>query len=296
MTAIPMVLGLLSWPSSTDAEGCQCRGTNLDKFGGSDASSLDWDFMTHIVQEGKTGTSPLVCYYKNVTNKSETEVRRIRWEVAGYYRAYLPKKKSLPYCADIYGQLAEAPVTGLLFYGYSRSQFYETTVRKPVNGWPEAATESPSTAVKKAAAKDTLVPLSSTMLVYLADPRQGSRTALIGINSMAEIQGTLVTLKYDFSNEGNTPIRIYVNASVTQGMLNDIPPMADSLLLEPKSKKSFQTRLNDEVHAETAVIVVQDLEYRTVSIDTGSFYVPINGRKLRSDKYNWQALGEEHMN
>ena len=129
LAIITLVFGALITSQTVAAQECQCAGAPIGKgFSGGDGKPLKWRFLPRTV----TTNTTIICYFKQVQNSSAAEVRDVNSQVANFFRKIIAKQKSVESCAEIAGDLKQAPTNGPLQYGpssdgYTQSSFNQMT-------------------------------------------------------------------------------------------------------------------------------------------------------------------------
>jgi hypothetical protein len=129
LTTITSVAMLIATANGQD---CKCEGTQKVSYTGGAGDPLKWIFKAYLIRPSQDFPA-LRCYYKNVTNDQDEDVRNISWQVASYFRYVIPKKHSSQSCSRIPGEMTPE-INGPLYYGVTK-QSYEATVRQPKDGW-----------------------------------------------------------------------------------------------------------------------------------------------------------------
>jgi hypothetical protein len=216
------------------AQTCSCKGSMLDHYKGGDSKPLIWTFEPYLVKPGDTDRASWICYLKIVSNESQTEARRINWEVASFYRRFVSPNASAASCATIVGEMKTSPRNGPLYHGIA--EHYDTTVREPTEGWKESSVDPKSNI---GIAKEIVVvgpngPLLAQIPVVYFSPIEASfvldldtsaaprRAVIKMVSSVAS--GKEDELIYEFSNSGNAALRVLVNLP-NDGQLSTTVPI-----------------------------------------------------------------------
>jgi hypothetical protein len=189
-----------------------CAGPMLDHYRDGDSNPLIWEFDTYLAKPSSASEPAWISYFKNVSNESTAEVRRVYWPVAHYYRRYLNPSSASPSCITMAGPTKPILSIGPLYHGIA--EHYDTNVREPLEGWKETDTGGIKPVFVQASAGRPLPPIESYFVVNTADTSP-PQTATIKITSSAfETDNLLLqksVLNYEFVSTGNAPVRLFVN-------------------------------------------------------------------------------------
>lgn len=253
---------LLTSSSALFAEPCTCPGAQRDRYAGGDSAPLTWAFETKLMRPGTADVPALVCYLRRVDNKSNSDVRNVRWEVANYFRAFIPAAQTRSACPPIPGEMNTTLSNGPLHFGIT-SQGYETTVRQPKAGWPSQT----SSAVKGGVEW----PLLTT--VFSVDfPGDGAvRTADIVVLSAATQGDGVTTLEYDIKNIG--PMFIEFAADLPIEMSERLPFAQKGILLKANDRLNFKVTFPGRPQPVPSSLVIYGPDHQVAAIETAGLYV-----------------------
>jgi hypothetical protein len=277
------------------AQECTCNGTMLDHYKGGDGRPLLWTFETYVINQ-RAADPPLICYLKSVTNESQTEVRRIFWEVAGFFRRYAQANTHIPSCARRADGMKPNPRNGPLYHGIIGGQ-YDTTVREPTNGWKEGqATRVHWNAipanwkVAQAASPpaERLPPVVSSFVLDLED--SGRAAVNVISDGFRERSGT-TTLTYNFFNSGTAAVRVLVNLPNDGPLARSVPMISNPFLLQPTRIMEFKYSTEKPVILQSAAVIFYDQPGREViGVDSAGFYGPAEGKREVDVELLWRSL------
>src|SRR5262249_33775797 len=210
----------------------------------------------------------LACYEKLVRNSDKTEVRNIKWEVANYRRRILVDIDKA--CPTLPGEVSQAPKDGPLHYGVS-SEFYETSVLPPRDGWLKSV----------AVQNSDRTPLRSA---FSLSQRKGQSDEL-RITSFMTSYGMTNLLSYEIDYSGEVPIRILINLPVAARMVYDLPFVKGDTEIPAHSHQIFQTKIDEPATAVPAVLVISDASTNeALAIDVAGVYAPVKGERQFRDE------------
>ncbi len=280
---LTMVSLSIGSPVEALAQACPCSGTRQDDFNNGDGAPLDWLFHTYLKVTRQINSPPLMCYQKNVFNRSSISVVRVRWDVAAYYRQILPAGKDSPSCIDIWDEMKLTATSGRLFFGPGRS--YDTDVRQPRKGWTRR--QGVSELVQVASSFSEYPPLRSEFTIYTGE----NSLAQIQLISSAQSDEATNTFKFQMRNTGNATISLLANLFVGTAMLQGLPMVERPLELPPGGWKTFTVKSRGDVQMRSSTVVFFDKTGRHVlGADAAGFYGPANGRQVRPDENLWRNL------
>jgi hypothetical protein len=270
------------------AQDCKCKGNPISApYAGGNGQPLKWAYSPHLISAPPLPAPKLICYFKQVDNKGNTDVRDVRWEVANFFRRVVPKGVSSASCPEMAGDTKPAPTNGPLYYGPS-SEAYDTTVLQPKDGWSESASNSAdgsgTDAIRIADAR-----LNSALTFY-ADDRQGKPVpARLVFSSDAKASEGTSYFTYFVANASEVPLGVFVNLSATPTVLETVPMLQRIFWIEPGEKRVFNAVARGRNSIERATIVVYDMNKNVSAIDSAAFYT-VPGKKEVSDETIWQRL------
>jgi hypothetical protein len=274
------------------SQGCQCVGPLQDDYRGGNGAPLDWIFHTYLRLTGQVDRSPLICYERNVTNRSTTiDVVKVHWEVAGYNRQFIPASKDSPSCNDILDEMKTAPTAGRLFYGVA--QFYDTQVRQPRNGWaPTLGTLVRPTQFQppqRERAAEVEPPTLRSDFTFYSDQKNWAR---IVIDSTVESDGKVYKYIYRLKNIGNISVSVLTNIAVTPSMVDHLSIVRVPVELAPDGDWSrFTATSEGPFEARNGTVIFYDkLGKRLLGADVAGFYSPVTGKPLRFEDELWKNL------
>jgi hypothetical protein len=277
--------------AAANGQDCKCLGTSKASYTGGAGDPLKWIFEAYLIRPGSQDRPALLCYHKNVTNDQDQDVRNINWQVASYFRYIIPKKRSSPSCPTIPGEM-NPEINGPLYYGVTK-QAYDTTVRQPKDGWNG-----------KAELQREFPPLHSQFVIQVATTKLEANeirygTARIDLTSLVELSydatfppgNRVYMLTYRIENNGDWPIGISANLPATPTMLKDVLIISSRIFVPPGKFASYTTSTSGPVLARTATLAFMSAEdNQTAAIESAGFYVPADGKKLRSDEDFWKSI------
>lgn len=275
---------VLSDSTSLQAQECKCAGSPIGlPFSGGNSQPLKWVYSTYLVNSPPPPQQKLICYFKEVENKGNSEVRDVRWEVANFFRRIVPKGAMPSACPELAGDTKPAPTNGPLYFGPS-SQGYDTTVLQPKDGWGESASNVSTDGLKGGGA------LIRTALAFAIEDAQGKvGTARLNFVSAAKSDGDKVYLSYTVENEGDVDFAVLVNLSATPTILDKVPMIQRPLTLAPGAHATYDVFTEGRGSIEPAAIVVYDMNKRISAIDAAGFYT-VAGKKERTDSSFWESI------
>jgi hypothetical protein len=226
----------------------------------------------------------LICYFKQVSNKGNLDVRDVRWEVANYFRKILPKGASSSSCPEIGGDTKPVPTNGPLNYGPS-SDAYDTTVLQPKDGWGQSASNSSGASIGTNGVVSNNL---STELTFYVDDQQGDPVlARLAINTSDLSSGDKSLIMYNIWNDSKATLGVLVNLTATPAVLNEVPMLQRPFWIKSGNKFSFKAPAEGKTSAEQAAIVVYDERKNIVAIDSAAFYT-VPGKKEVPDESFWK--------
>jgi hypothetical protein len=186
--------------------GCSClTGTKLYTNDGGDGRPLRWKFEAYRKNQGE---HQLICYVRDVENRSDDAVRDVLWDVAGYRRDGIRAHMALPSCVDYAGEMKSSPVQGPLYHGVT-SQAYDTSVRPPEAGWVPRKDAS--------AASDTPPPLMSDFVFDTRGKDGLLQASHVRIESSASFDGKVGFFSFDVTNDGLATVGVFINMPLCAG-------------------------------------------------------------------------------
>ena len=218
---VALLLGTLAVSQAAVAQECQCTGVPQGKpFSeeGGDGQPLNWKFLPYLVSPATLQQPILVCYFKQVENKSGEEVRDVNWQVAKFFRSIIPKQKLTTSCPMIPGELKLAPTNGLLQYVGPGNGDYDTTVFQPKGGWGDTASTAnpPGPGFEKNATR--------TELTFFVENTKGVAVpARLTLQSTASMHSDKASITYSVANDSATPLYVRVNLSASELIVREIP-------------------------------------------------------------------------
>jgi hypothetical protein len=272
------------------AQTCSCKGSMLDHYKGGDSKPLIWTFEPYLVKPGDTDRASWICYLKIVSNESQTEARRINWEVASFYRRFVSPNASAASCATIVGEMKTSPRNGPLYHGIA--EHYDTTVREPTEGWKESSVDPKSNI---GIAKEIVVvgpngPLLAQIPVVYFSPIEASfvldldtsaaprRAVIKMVSSVAS--GKEDELIYEFSNSGNAALRVLVNLPNDGQLSTTVPIVSNPLLLEPGRPLKFIYSTNRPITFQSATVIFYDQPGKEIiGVESAGFYGLTEGKR-----------------
>jgi hypothetical protein len=305
------------------ADECVCVGSEIAHYYGGDKKPLDWDFQSRLAKAGSPGVSPtLVCYLKRVNNNSSTmEVRRVYWEIADFYRRFLPPNRSTISCTTLAGEVKPDPTNGPLWYDVA--DHLDTTVREPKEGWKQSENEGRALYLfAQSSAGSTpprlfMPPVASSFVVQL-DGASQLETADIEIYSTATSSRftppansplilpfpppeaplaplnsgpvQLTELYYQFTNNGDTALLLQVNLPNDGFLSREVPIISYPILLKPKQKIDFVAKTFKEVALQRASLIFYNQAKDIVGIDSAGLYGLVEGKRAVEIDSVWQFL------
>lgn len=180
----------------------QCTGKSPDPpYRGGDQNPLTWFSLERLEQTGGPKQPPTYTYERSVQNHSSRDVTDVYWPVAGYERKIVPAGQRLCEQTMLDSALEVPSPTGPLHYGVGTSH-YLTTVYAPGTGWPSKLAFTPPT--------ETQPELSSAMEVAVRTSDGFKICTIRLMSSVAALPGKeSVSYRYEFSNEGEAPVRVF---------------------------------------------------------------------------------------
>jgi hypothetical protein len=280
-------------------DDCVCRGQPVDYYTGGDKKPLDWAFQSYLAKLGTHDQPTFICYLKRVANSSKMDVRRVQWEIANFYRRYVPPESGALSCETLAGEMKSDPSTGPLYYDVA--DHYDTTVREPKEGWKKSEYQPKERLYAQAGnppdfqkiIKDYTPPLESSFVVHLTNS-SAAQTANISIVSRAVDEGQKTILYYEFVNTGTAALRLLVNLPNDGLISKDVPIIADPILLEPQKGIKYVSSTQEQVTFQQASLIFYNQPGKEIiGIDSAGFYGLATGnRELEIDKV-WQGIKNE---
>jgi hypothetical protein len=297
------VLILAGLTPAAQAQTCMCDGPLLDHYEGGDKNPLAWAFRSHLAKPSANDAPPWLCYFKSVSNKSRAEVRRVTWEVAGFYRRFISAGMESSSCPVVPGEMKAAPRSGPLFHGISDR--YDTTVREPKDGWKEALVKTSGRLVfipkiqPEVRSGYDYGTLQSSFIIELAGGTP-NRIADVRIASHARpitfLAAVGTELLYELINAGNAPIRLLINLPHDDLTAKEIPAVTTPVLLKPQDGVKFITSTQRQVGLQVATVVFYDaLGEVIVAIESAGFYGLTEGSRTLNMNAVWSSV-EPSMN
>lgn len=225
----------------------------------------------------------LVCYFKQVSNYGDTDVRDVRWEIASYFRRIIPKGASSASCPELAGETKPNPTNGPLHFGPS-ADAYDTTVLQPKDGWESASNSSSD---DRAVARIDDGKLNAAISFFVDDKGGKPMPARLVLGSSAKSDGGKSYFTYFVSNDSEATLAVLVNLSATSAVLEKVPMLQQMFWLEPGEKRVFDATADGPKSIERAAIVVYDRNKNVSAIDAAAFYT-VPGKKAFSDEMFWK--------
>jgi hypothetical protein len=279
ITAVATVLSA----AAVHAQNCSCGGQTIcGKFSDGDGNPLQWLYSASLV-DGSCQHPVLVCYTKQVDNKSSSDVVDVRWKIAGFFRQIIPHRESRVSCVEVAGETKSAPTNGPLNFGTS-SIGYETTVLEPKDGWGEHADATGP------GMSPNPPPIRSQFAVDVRD--RGGKPVLAQVTFSSTVRSVdgRTMFNYSVANDSNVDLGVLVNLSATPQILQNVPMFQKRLLLKARENRKFDVTTEGAFSVETAAVVIYDAVNQRISgIDSGGFYT-IKGRKELPDDFYWQSI------
>jgi hypothetical protein len=281
VAAIGIVFGAGAYAQSTPTCSCPTNSAALYKNFGGDSSPLLWRFEAYRkIPAGANGQlTQVICYVKQVENRSADEVRDVLWDVAGYRRDAVRPHASSPSCIDYAGEMKSAPDQGPLYHSVASS--YDTAVEPPLIGWlPKKA---------EAVAPRTPPPLRSDFVLDTRGRDGRLMLSHVMIVSSASYDGKIGLFSFEIANEGEGPVGVFLNVRAVPEMYKDVPAAEEPFYLKAKERVIFKTALPQRPEFSPATIVIYGEDRKQAALETGGFYVPVEGKQRRSDEELWSA-------
>jgi hypothetical protein len=263
-------------------------------YSGGNAQPLKWVYSPHILSAPPPPAQKLMCYFKQVSNKGDADVRDVRWEVANFFRRIVPKGTSPASCPQVVGDTKPGSTNGPLYYGAS-SEAYDTTVLQPKDGWGESASSSSPTQFAELRDSNGHVLVGDnkldTALTFYADNEQGKPVPVrLIFTTGATPKGDDATqFKYFVTNDSEAPLGVLVNLSATPELLKSVPMLQRTLWVKPGDKLYFEGTAEGQKSIQQAAIVIYDSRRNIVAIDSAAFYT-VPGKKEVPDASFWERL------
>jgi hypothetical protein len=228
----------------------------------------------------------VICYLKQVNNRSTAAVRDVRWEVANFFRRIVPKGASPVSCPEYAGDTKPVPTNGPINFGPS-SEAYDTTVLQPKDGWGQTASNSVGELSGPGAVRvaDGEV---NTVLTFYVDDRQG-KPARLKLASTAKSDNGKTYFTYFVVNDSEVTLGVLVNLSATSSVLEQVPMLQRPLWMKAGEKRTFDASAIGQNLLERAAIVVFDANKNISAIDSAAFYT-VPGKKEVPDESFWKRL------
>jgi hypothetical protein len=221
----------------------------------------------------------VICYVRHVENQSNSEIKDIQWDVAGYRRDVIPAHTPRPSCVDYAGEMKSTPQQGPLYYGVS-PQPYPTSVQPPEAGWvpkKEASTAS-----------DNVTPPLRSDFVLDTRAKDGSlQSSHVRIESTASFDGKFGFFSFDITNDGAGSVGVFLNIPSVPAMYGDVPVAEKPYFFEPKQRVIFKTALQERPEFAPATVVFYGADGKPAALETAGFYVPSTGKPIRQDDELW---------
>jgi hypothetical protein len=250
-------------------------------FGG-DSAPLNWRFEAHTKRLGTGAQSKqVICYTRQVENRSSLVVTDVLWIVAGYRRDLVAAGAVRPSCNDYPGDIKQSVDQGPLHHGVS-SQPYDTTVRPPESGWGNEKTA-------EAEADTAPPPLRSDFLLDTRGKDGIVQTSHVVIEASANYDGKSSVFSFRISNDSSGTVGFMLNLRSLPGMLKDVPAVEKPYFLEPKRDVTFTSAAIGRPDFAPTTIVFYGGDGKEAALETAGFYVPQGGKLLRSNEQLWNA-------
>jgi hypothetical protein len=285
------------------AQECGCSGKVIDNFSGGDSAPLAWRYSTFQVRAGSPSEPTRICYKKVVANGSKVGVTNVSWEVADYFRRWIPANHTASACPVIAGEMKPAPGLGPLHHGVA-AQPYSTTVREPSGGWkPQTGGVTTLDAPSRAQGQPkTLVdnrsePLRSTIF-FAVDANPNTPGAKIEFISevvpasrgvVAKGGASQFQLMYYVHYQGPAALSFQLNTRVTAADVRAGPYLAPMPLLSNKPVKFGHSV--SSISAESASLVVYNGDREIVLIESVGVYSDGSGKVWTPEAVFWKATG-----
>lgn len=279
--------GAICNTSGARSQDCECSGTAIgSSYKGGDGQPLTWLYSPYVVNSPPPPGQKVICYLKQVNNRSTAAVRDVRWEVANFFRRIVPKGASPVSCPEYAGDTKPVPTNGPINFGPS-SEAYDTTVLQPKDGWGQTASNSVGELSGPGAVRvaDGEV---NTVLTFYVDDRQG-KPARLKLASTAKSDNGKTYFTYFVVNDSEVTLGVLVNLSATSSVLEQVPMLQRPLWMKAGEKRTFDASAIGQNLLERAAIVVFDANKNISAIDSAAFYT-VPGKKEVPDESFWKRL------
>jgi hypothetical protein len=294
---------LICSASIARAQDCTCAGRPMGTpYAGGNGQPLKWLYSPHIMSSPPPPAQQLICYFKQVSNKSDAAVRDVRWEVANFFRRIVPKGASPSSCPQIAGETKPTPTNGPLYFGPS-SEAYDTTVLQPKDGWGANASNSSApiardnqVLVRKRNEDGAYVveilnarKLETTITFYVDDQQGKPVPARLVFDTEVAPDRDKTHFTYTVANESEVTLAVRVNLSATSSLLERVPMLQRPLWMKPRQRIAFEVSAEGQDSIEQAAIVVYDVNKNISAIDSAAFHT-VPGKKEVSDESFWKLV------
>jgi hypothetical protein len=281
-TSSIITAALLLTTTAVGAQNCSScsSGSPIGKYSDGDGAPLYWAYAAYLVSPGAGKDSALHCYFRQIDNRSGSDVRDVRWVVANFFRRVIPKTSSRTSCPLVAGETKPSPSNGPLYFDTS-SNGYDTTVLEPKNGWGDQASNdrwnSPS-----------FPPLRTEIAADIDDGT--GKTILARVVFESSVKQDNRTFYLTYVVDSDVDLAVLLNLEATPQMLEKVPMLEKPFLLRAKKPVPFFVTTEGPVSAQPATVVLYDSKERISAIDTGGFYTIDGGKKQRPDRSFWQSI------
>jgi hypothetical protein len=266
---------------------CGCSGRSVYSNSGGEDSHLTWKFDAIQKNTSDATDQKVICYVRNVTNHSPSEVRDVRWDVAKYRRAAIPANAPRPTCNEYIGEINPRLEQGPLHHGVS-SQAYDTTVRPPESGW--LTKQAQSVEFYDPDRKYLPAPVLKSTFVFDTRGKDGRLLeAHVLIESSTIFKGPFSLLTFGIANDGDGIVGILLNIRALPNMYANVPAAEKPFYLKPKSRVTFQSEVPDRAAFAPATVVFYNEDGKEAALETAGFYVPATGKTILPDEALWSS-------
>ena len=261
---------------------CKCTGAPIGKeFVGGDGKPINWHFQPYAVSPPTSTQIGLNCYFKMVENMCSEPIYNVYWDVAKFYRRYIPDKRSAASCPQFPGPVSDTPTNGRLQYG-AGSDGYDTTVLTPKAGWGDTA----SADQRGSGSEDST---TQTELAFFIETEGVPVPVRLILQSRAFVHDGIPSITYSVINDSDARLAVLVNLSATEKIIDQVPFIQQQFSMKAKMKEDFTVAVGERATIEAAAIVVRNIQERIVAFDSGAFYT-IKGVKATSDRSIWKSI------
>jgi hypothetical protein len=261
---------------------CSCPTTGAAVYmnSGGDSSPLNWKFEARNKTIGSRPQSKqVICYTRQVENRSSLDVTDVLWRIAGYKRDLIIAGGVRPSCNDYPGEIKQTVDQGPLHHGVS-SQAYDTTVRPPESGWYET---------KAQVEADDVPPLRSDFVLDTRAKDGSLRTAHVVMEAAANYDGKSSVFNFRVANNGDGVVGFLLNLRALPQMFKDVPAVERPFYLGPKENVTFKSASMGRPEFAPTTVVFYGEDGQEAALETAGFYVPQGGKLLRSNEQLWST-------